>query len=609
MENPFTVYSPEDISPGTFKEIFVKEYTWVNALETPKDFFIYGSRGSGKSMLLNYLEFSHQLCYRENNLLTFFKEKKKEQYIGIMIHVTSEELNTKRYELLKQHNLGEEGLIDEICMTDLIMAILHRLVTTFTKNKQMADYLNGLDRQEVIAFCCKAIEDLDRKKVHEQKFGQAKANIESLRTLADEFLDERESIKYYANEKLQMRDTKYQSNYASFNYLREVICQMKRLLVVDNFSFYVLIDNGDEAGNTMQLCINRLISQRNHKEICFKVAVKKGAPWSTEGIMWPHDYSQIDIDELYSTQHSVYYGRVKEIANKRLKLACINETIENFLAESESERKLFQEIRHELKQKYEKEYRELGEKDLVQEPPTRAEWIANRVSKYAQAELFRRLRKTGKSYAGFNNIVHLSSGIIRQFLDICSYIFDEETKRRGGPFTVIGLQTQNDVIKKYADDFMDELEKKYKRLEREDHREAESYKDLYLLIDALGKYYKKRLMDPDLKEPRVFTFTLKDRGKDPRIDRILGIGVDENYFQSYWYSSKTGIGKFKGYAFNRRLCPRYVIDHTSFRGRVELTSADLSQAIKTGRVSVPSSYFAEDEGPTLDNYTGGYQNV
>jgi hypothetical protein len=234
------------------------------------------------------------------------------------------------------------------------------------------------------------------------------------------------------------------------------------------------------------------------------------------------------------------------------------------------------------------------------------EWINNRVSKYAQAELFRRLRKTGKSYAGFNNIVHLSSGIIRQFLDICSYMFDEEIKRKSDRFTEISLQTQNDVIKKYADDFMDELEKKYKGLEREGDPEAKYYKDLYTLIDALGKYYKERLMDPALKEPRVFTFTLKDRGKDSRIDRILEIGVDENYFQSYWYSSKTGIGKFKGYAFNRRLCPRYVIDHTSFRGRVELTSADLSQAIRTGRMHRPVSYFDEDEMPTLDMYTEGH---
>jgi hypothetical protein len=604
-ENPFTVYSPEDVTPGIFREIFVKEHTWVNALETKKDFFIYGSRGSGKSMLLNYLEFSHQLCYFENDLMEFFREKNREQYIGIIVHVTMEELNTKRYELLRQHNLGEAGLIDDICMTDLIMSILHRIITTFIENKQMAEYLNELDRQSVRAFCEKAIRDFDKKNVHKLGFEQVEANIESLRMLTDAFLDERKSIRYYANEKLQMRDTIYQRNYASFDYLYEFICRMKKLVKAENFSFYILIDNGDEAGNTMQLCINRLISQRSHKEVCFKVAVKKGSPWNTKGIMWPHDYSQIEIDELYSTQHSVYYSRIKEIANKRLKLAGIDVTIESFLAESESERKLLREIRQELKQKYKEEYCELSEKELAQEPPTKEDWIANRVGKYAQAELFRRLRKTEKSYAGFNNIVHLSSGIIRQFLDICSYIFDEETKRRGSHFTVMGLQTQNNVIKKYADDFMDELEKKYKGLEREGDPEAKHYKDLYTLIDVLGKYYKRRLMAPKLKEPRVFTFTLKDRGKDQRIDRILEIGVDENYFQSYWYSSKTGIGKFKGYAFNRRLCPRYVIDHTSFRGRVELTTADLSRAITTGKMPMPVSYFAEDEEPTLDSFIGG----
>lgn len=606
IDNPFTVYAPEDMTPKDFMQIFVKEHTWINALETPKDFFIFGSRGSGKSMLLNYLEFSHQLCYLGNDLERFFRAGSKEHYIGIMVHASLEELNTKRYELLKQHNLGEEGFIDELCMTDLIMSILHRLITTFIESAQMVQFINAFDKKKVIEFCERVIKDFDKKKVHSVSFANASTNSESLKMLTREFLDERESIRYYANEKFQMREIAYQRNYASISYLCRFICQIKSLIGADDFSFYILIDNGDEIGNTMQLCINRLISQRSHKDICFKVAVKKGARWNTKGIMWPHDYSQIDIDELYSTQHTVYYNRVKEIANKRLKLAGIEVAVEDFLPESESERKLLQEIRRELKEKYEKEYCSISEKGEDQEIPVKVEWINNRVSKYAQAELFRRLRKTGKSYAGFNNIVHLSSGIIRQFLDICSYMFDEEIKRKSDRFTEISLQTQNDVIKKYADDFMDELEKKYKGLEREGDPEAKYYKDLYTLIDALGKYYKERLMDPALKEPRVFTFTLKDRGKDSRIDRILEIGVDENYFQSYWYSSKTGIGKFKGYAFNRRLCPRYVIDHTSFRGRVELTSADLSQAIRTGRMHRPVSYFDEDEMPTLDMYTEGH---
>src|SRR5690242_13128968 len=54
--NPFKVTSPEDLSPEEVKELFVKSYTELNTLRSPKHTIVYGSRGNGKSMLLRFLE-------------------------------------------------------------------------------------------------------------------------------------------------------------------------------------------------------------------------------------------------------------------------------------------------------------------------------------------------------------------------------------------------------------------------------------------------------------------------------------------------------------------------------------------------------------------------
>lgn len=611
-ENPFTVYSPEDITSEEFKDIFVKEHTWINALETPKDFFIYGIRGSGKSMLLNYLEFSHQLCYFENSLTRFFEEDRRHKYIGITVHITREHLDTDRYELLIKNNFEEENFIRELCMNDLIMAVLYRILNTFIETKEMAEYINTIDSEQVKEFCKKMFDDLDKRSIHKLSFEQRHTNTELLTSLTEIFLNERSKITYYVNDKFQIRDVAYKGNYSSFDYMHSFITRIKKILSIEDFSFYILLDNGDETKNTPQQCINFLISQRQHRDVNFKVAVKKGTYWDTGNIQWPHDYSQIDIDELYSTQHTVYNSRIREIASKRLELAGIDVAVEDFFPESPTEKRLLQEIKSELKEKYEKEYNEnYGDKNDAERSP-KSDYIINRVSKYAQAELFRRLKKTSKSYAGFDNIVHLASGIIRQFLDICSYMFDEEVKRKGNEkITQINLETQNKVIKRYADDFIDELERTYKRLEREENfEEAKRYKDLYILIEALGNYYKERLRNPELKEPRVFTFTLKDPGEDPEIEEILeigvnGIGLTGSYFQTYWYSSKIGLGKYRGYAFNRRLCPRYGIDHISFRGRIELSTADLKSAIKNRKIPKTAYRTEEKEYVTLDLFSGG----
>jgi hypothetical protein len=326
------------------------------------------------------------------------------------------------------------------------------------------------------------------------------------------------------------------------------------------------------------------IKQRVHRDINIKIALKKGKKWNWDEIQWPHDYSHIDIDELYSSQHTVYYKRILEIANKRLEIAGIDSDIITYLPESKSEKILLEKIQNELSNKYEIEYETKSKVNT--DLPTKSDYISNRVSKYAQAELFKQIKKTDKSYAGFYNIVNLSSGIIRQFLDLCSNMFDEEVKKKGENIQLINLETQRHIIKKYADDFIDELDNRYKSLENQGNiADALLYRNLFTLIESLGNYYKDRLMEPELKEPRVFTFTLKDPNTSEMVEKILELGVNENYFQTYWYSTKTGIGKYKGYAFNRRLCPRYGIDHISFRGRVELSTNDLEVAIKTGKIS------------------------
>lgn len=615
-ENPFVVYSPEDITPKEFRDIFVKEHTWVNALETPKDYFVIGIRGSGKSMLLNFLEFSHQLYYFDNKLAKFLGEDRIQKYIGIMVHATHEELKTDRYELLLRNNLALKGFVRQLCMNDLVMAISHLVLRTLLESDEMCQSINDIEAGKVREFCKKQLRDLDKRGMHSLNFGSSDRNTRLLGSLAEIFLTERRIVEYYANDRFQVRDAVYEGNYSTYDYLHSFVVEIRKLLSIEEFTFHILIDNGDQIKETMQLCIDSLLAQRQHRDICFKVAVKKGSYWNMGDIQSPHDYSQIDIDELYSTQHSVYHSRIREIASKRLVASGVKVTVDQFFPESQKEAELLQTIKSALKKTYEEEYdKEYGCKP-DEKRPSRSEYTGNRVNKYAKAELFRRLKKTGKSYAGFVNLVHLSSGIIRQFLDICSYIFEEEVIRKGAvDISEVSVKTQNDVIKRYADHFMDELEKEYKILEKKKKPdEAKVYRGLYNLIEALGNYYKERLMNPRFKEPRVFTFTLKDPGEDPEVEGILdvgvaGIGLAGSYFQTYWYSSKTGLGKYRGYAFNRRLCPRYVIDHTSFRGRIELKSSDLLKAIETRKLPKSVVHYDEEKRAPLDLFVAGEEDA
>src|SRR5579871_3075087 len=54
--NPFVVESPEKLQPQDIARLFVEAYTRIETIKQRKHTFIWGSRGSGKSMMLRYLE-------------------------------------------------------------------------------------------------------------------------------------------------------------------------------------------------------------------------------------------------------------------------------------------------------------------------------------------------------------------------------------------------------------------------------------------------------------------------------------------------------------------------------------------------------------------------
>jgi hypothetical protein len=246
VDNPFVVYSPEDISPKEFKNIFIKEQTWINALETPKDIFIFGVRGSGKSMLLNYLEFRHQLYYYDGNVEAFIKDNKNQKYFGVMVHATLENLNTNNYELLIKNKLCESDFIKQLALTDIILTILNKIIFTFVESKEMMTYIEKIPLSEVKTFCSQSIKSLDKRDNYIINLDDEKSNEKLLRQLSKLFIKERDAIEYYINDKLQIKDTVYHGNYLTFSYLHTLIIELKKLLCMNDFSFMILIDNGED---------------------------------------------------------------------------------------------------------------------------------------------------------------------------------------------------------------------------------------------------------------------------------------------------------------------------------------------------------------------------
>jgi hypothetical protein len=338
--------------------------------------------------------------------------------------------------------------------------------------------------------------------------------------------------------------------------------------------FFLLFDEANELSLIQQQCVASLIAHRTQKTLCIKVASQRHGyrpGQSLEGqVDETHDYTSLDLDELYTSHQEAYYGRLKAIAGWRLLNAGVHKEITEYLPANQAELKALEKAKEIAGQRYESIPAANRPLDKV-----------NFVKKYAPAIVYQEVlsHKAHKSYAGFDNLVHLSSGIVRSFLDCCSKMFTRYTQKHPGEEPqFIPVLIQDAVIREYADEFVQaQILDKIEELDPKS-QERKELQRLHNLLLGLGSLFRARLMDKDSREPRIISVSLKDQPAED-LKRILNLAEREAFLHYKWYRSKRGDHNLQCYVLNRRLCPHFNLDATGFQGRLEVSSEELTQAL------------------------------
>jgi hypothetical protein len=198
------------------------------------------------------------------------------------------------------------------------------------------------------------------------------------------------------------------------------------------------------------------------------------------------------------------------------------------------------------------------------------------------------------------NLVHISSGVIRNFLEPCYLLFDKYISKGNSDITNITHippSIQNEVIFEYSEGMINRFDQIIKELSPDYCHLAIM---LRTLIESLGRLFYNRLHDPSAKEARIFSFTIKDENEFlPDVRKVLDLGVKYNYFQKKTYSSKAGGGREPWYILNRRLCPVFKLDPTGFQGRISLTSELLNIACCNSEVFIKRRIGVEEVDPQI----------
>ncbi|MEZ0183735.1 hypothetical protein AB9T89_15940 [Flavobacterium oncorhynchi] len=559
MKNPFEVSTPEGISAEDAHELFVDVFTDFYQVNKVGHAFLNGPRGSGKSMMFRYMMPDCQKISRNCELNEI-------DYFSLYVPFKLTDINYSELERLRKNS---NTFINE------------HLLTTFVASKCFSNLLKFEDE---INSSLKELEVFYNEIFlwHVEISGQ---NIDSFKVTFDSGVECLKKIinilnlmlifcKNYCKKVLNPDNNDEYSgplcNYLDFLY--PILLELKKLnFFPKDRPLFILADDAGYLNETQTKILNTWVSYRMSDDVSIKISTqldyKSHLTVTNKTIDSPHDYSKVNIATIYTNSSDNYYHRIEDIVNRRLK---------KFLQIDVSSKDFFPP---DLKQEEEiKRFYESIKAENFNEDKSHAGGDAAR--RYASSEYVKSLKKKKSgstlSYAGFNNLVDISSGIIRHFLEPASIMFSEHlSKNTPGQISFIPDNIQDDVIQNYSRKFLEDEFESVKEVHG-DKAEGENLSKadkLFNLITGLGQVFH-RIFVSERTERVVFSVALTDT-PDKELLEIIDLAEHYGYLHKSSIGNKQGTGRCKLYILSRTLAPYFKLDPRGFRGYKFMSSDTL----------------------------------
>ena len=560
-ENPFAVQTPEGLSANDMVSLFVDVFSDFQLVRNQGHTFLNGPRGTGKSMMFRYLEPDCQQLATDQSL-------DRLPFLGVHVPIKHTRLNLTEIERLKGSHA--EALIAEhymvlVSMNRCINALKRAAIPSTPQN------LEALDD-----FCRSSFRELLEDVGHEGKFPEIseEPNIRKLLSWLERVLTvSLNELSSYLR-RIAFPGTSLQYEGLLGNYV-DLLCPfvnaLRDLPFLPDGPFYLLLDDADNLSTTQTSVLNEWVSTRSTAEICLKVSTQLGyktfATLTGGVISTPHDYDEVNISAIYTSQKTHYRERMRSIICKRLSLYEVESSPEQFFPYDQKQEDAIAMIKQ--------GYMERGD-DAAR--GTRARDDATR---YARPDYIKELgsRRGGLknySYSGFEQLVHISSGVIRHFLDAAAEMYAEEFSKNQR-VTCVATAIQDRVVRAQADQLFFVEFDKIARDEAAATPRYEQLEQLRTLVRGLGGAFFELLIS-EASERRVFSIALSDTDDHDVLD-VLELGVQYGYFHKSTIGTKKFAGRAPLYILTRRLAPFFSLDPTSFAGYQFITTAELRSAM------------------------------
>jgi hypothetical protein len=583
--NPFSIVAADDLeltNPEHVRQIrnlFIARYTDLPTIQKHYNTILEGQRGTGKTMIMKYLAF-------ETQILEWVEKKKRqgaeflsspENFIGVYSKLGQGVFDKTDFEAISdktrrdrifEHRLTLQLLSDVL---DTMKAVYQHFPPSTEDVRRIKQALNSLLKTNGTIDVCLTASDLIRAAQDHISFISVQEVDEHLGSVSPG------------------GGTSSTDFNPSLTLSGQLIPFLKLLRQSCSTSvpFFLMLDDFDVLEPFQQERVFKTASSRQLGTVCFKFGVMihgKKVLLSGEGRTFRNsdDFNRIDLDWTEGGLHENYQKSLIDIAHARLEAAGSgwNAQLSSLLPEWQRGNEIFLEVRTVMESEWE-----------TDEKPTDSK--SDYVSKYGSARFFQTLRKRKirMRYAGLEYITMVSSGIYRQFLEICKLIFDRAhdegwIPENGG----VRAEIQDIAVREYSEEMIQQFSRTSGDAQSLLHGNIEvTSSHMTTLIDSLCDVFYSRLHTPvgvlGSGEPEIICVAVRDDlGRCPEADILLKIAVRESILHRFQYAPKTSGGPpLPAFMLNRRLGPRRDLSIRRMQGRIEVEAADIILAAKDRR--------------------------
>jgi hypothetical protein len=251
--NPFSVKTPETLKPQDIADLFIDVFSDFPKLLNAEHTFLHGARGTGKSMMLRYLEPQVQLAANKVN------EASQLPYFAVHIPIKSPSFSLSELERLEGAPywlLAEHFLVVNVLQR--LMSSIETLVKSTT-----------LDTNCINRFYSETIylaENLGCSSANHE----CNSPLECIRSINRIFDTERLNAKSYISQLSFVKGLlPYESPLLGYeDFFLPFIRLVKDLSITPKGPIYLMLDDADNLPVRMQKIINSWVSYRTTDDVC-----------------------------------------------------------------------------------------------------------------------------------------------------------------------------------------------------------------------------------------------------------------------------------------------------------------------------------------------------